>query len=122
MGLWSISEDEHFNKYRDSKIDGSFVAILNYGNSDVTNLFDELKNTTDELEEKIVYNNIKEFLIRDYLAVFLYSPEVLYSIPGNIKGVVWKELLFDLSDRFFNIHKWYHTEEEIWKTLIPQYN
>ena len=69
-----------------------------------------------------MYNNIKEFLIRDYLAVFLYSPDVLYIIPKNIKGVERKELIFDLSDRFFNINKWYQKEEEIWKTLIPQYN
>ena len=122
--LWGyeVSSRLELKNIWNSNINDSLAATINYGNSDINKLFKDLKETPDAQEKENVYNNIKELLIRDNPAVFLYSPDVLYIVPQYIKGVERKELIFNLSDRFFNIHKWYKQEEEIWKTLIPDHN
>ena len=47
-------------------------------------------------------------------AVFLYSPNYIYTVPDKLKETSMGQIISP-SDRFLNIHSWYTETENVWK-------
>lgn len=59
---------------------------------------------------------LREFLTaidKDMPAVFLYSPQLAYVVPGRIQGI-GAGTLTTASDRFLSVHEWYRDTERVW--------
>lgn len=59
---------------------------------------------------------LEEFLTiidKEMPAVFLYSPQLAYVVPGRIQGI-GAGTLSTASDRFLSVHKWYRDTERVW--------
>jgi len=77
-----------------------------YENKEVDKLLEEARQTVDEGQRKEKYQKIQEILLKDAPAVFLYSPDYLYSVSKEIKGI--KEgIIKDPSKRFTGIEEWF---------------
>jgi len=77
-----------------------------YENKEVDKLLEEARQTVDEGQRKEKYQKIQEILLEDAPAVFLYSPDYLYSVSKEIKGI--KEgIIKDPSKRFTGIEEWF---------------
>ena len=70
---------------------------------------------------EMVYADIKEEMVRDTPAIFLYSPHFLYILPDGISGVGAEKdntnRFNHPSDRFNTVHTWYTQKEHIWNFL-----
>lgn len=60
------------------------------------------------------YQEFQEILLGSAPAVFLYSPDYIYYIDKNIKGVNTK-IIAEPSKRFSNIKNWYIKTDRTWK-------
>ena len=105
-----------------SRIETSLSALLRYGNSEINDLFADFEKSVDKGEQKKIYNSIKEFLIRDEPAAFVYSPKILYLVPKTIYGIKEDKRMYQRSDRFLDIQNWYEKKEKVWKILIKKHN
>ncbi len=76
------------------------------------------------LKDSLMATN-KESLVKDFAiisneinndspVVFLYSPDYIYAVNKNLKGISASNI-GNGGDRFSNIHKWYIETDKIWK-------
>mgnify|MGYP000750596946 CR=1 FL=1 len=70
-----------------------------------------------EKEKDKIYSQFSEIIQRDIPAVFIYSPEFMYVVPDKIQGINLKDIT-TISDRFYNIEKWYIQTEKVWKVFV----
>lgn len=85
-----------------------------YENKIGDKLLEEARTSNDP---KIRSENLQEFqeiLIEDAPAVFLYSPDYLYFVSKEIKGINTK-IITDPSKRFSDVENWYVKTKRAWK-------
>ncbi len=73
-----------------------------YENEDVDVLLEETRKSID----KDLLEDFQEILIKDFPALFLYSPNYTYAVSEKIKGIEGDKII-NPSKRFSNIEKWY---------------
>ncbi|MBU2635210.1 peptidoglycan-binding protein [Patescibacteria group bacterium] len=85
-----------------------------YENSEADKLLEENRKTSDpEIRaEKLVL--FQDVLIEDVPCVFIYSPDFVYAVSKEIKGVEIKKIT-DPSRRFIGIENWYIKTKRAWK-------
>ena len=118
---YNLINKQSLERIWDSSRPDSLATILHYSNSDINDLFTKLRNTVDKGDRKKIYNSIKEFLIRDEPAAFIYSPKILYLVPKTIYGIEEDKRIYKRDDRFSDIHNWYEKSEQVWKILIKKH-
>ncbi|MFC1663910.1 ABC transporter substrate-binding protein [Patescibacteria group bacterium] len=77
-----------------------------YENKDVDTLLEKARASQDLDARKEYLQEFQEILIEDAPAVFLYSPDYLYFVSKEIKGINMK-MIVDPSKRFSEIKSWY---------------
>jgi len=85
-----------------------------YENSEADKLLEENRKTSDpeiRAEKLQAFQNI---LIQDVPCIFLYSPDYIYSVSKEIKGIEIKKIT-DPSKRFVGIENWYIKTKRAWK-------
>ena len=105
--------------WHSSQRGSSGLNIANYVNSKVDKLLEDARTSFDEKEKNKIYSQFNEVIQRDIPAVFIYSPEFMYVVPDKIQGINLKDIT-TISDRFYNIEKWYIQTEKVWKIFVKQ--
>ncbi len=85
-----------------------------YENSEADKLLEENRKTSDmeiRAEKLVLFENV---LIEDVPCVFLYSPDFIYTVSKEIKGIEIKKIT-DPSKRFVGIENWYIKTKRAWK-------
>jgi len=90
------------------------LNIAMYASSKTDKILEEIIKTTDPEIRRQKYRAFEEEVRKDAPAVFIYSPEFIYVVSKNLKGLNLNNLTLP-SDRFLEIHKWYVETERIWK-------
>lgn len=85
-----------------------------YENGEADKLLEENRKTSDpeiRAEKLVLFQNI---LIKDVPCVFIYSPDFVYAISKEIKGIEIKKIT-DPSKRFVGVENWYIKTKRAWK-------
>ena len=90
------------------------LNLAMYENKDCDKLLEEARKSLNETERKEKLEKFQDILIEDAPAVFLYSPDYLYFVSKEIKGIKAKTII-DPSKRFSGIEDWYVKTKRAWK-------
>lgn len=85
-----------------------------YDNKEADKLLEEARQILDEKKRLEKYRIFQDIIIKDAPAVFLYSPDYLYLVSKEIKGIKTK-IVADPSKRFIDIENWYVKTKRSWK-------
>ena len=91
---------------------GLNVAI--YTNTKVDKILEDAAITIDEQSRIKKYAQFEDEIKKDMPAVFLYSPNFIYVVSDNIKGLSIDHIISP-ANRFLNIYSWYTQTENVWK-------
>jgi peptide/nickel transport system substrate-binding protein len=90
------------------------LNIAMYTNSKVDKILEDASITTDETSRIKKYAQFEEEIQKDMPAVFLYSPEFIYVVEKDLKGISIDHASSP-SDRFLNSFSWYLKTDNIWE-------
>ena len=90
------------------------LNIAMYTNAKVDKILEEVSTTTDENLRVKKYIQFESEIKKDIPAVFLYSPNFIYVISKDLKGINMDNINSS-SNRFLNVFSWYLKTDEIWK-------
>jgi peptide/nickel transport system substrate-binding protein len=90
------------------------LNVAMYTNAKVDKILEDALVTTSEQDRIKKYAQFEDEIKKDMPAVFLYSPNFIYVMPSNIKGLSINHLISP-KDRFTNVYLWYTETENIWK-------
>lgn len=93
------------------------LNIAVYTNSKADKLLEEARTTLDAKKRLEKFVAFEQEISKDIPAVFLYSPDFIYSIPKKIKNFSIKNMTTP-SERFSNVHSWNIETENVWKIFI----
>jgi ABC-type transport system substrate-binding protein len=85
-----------------------------YEDKDADKLLEDARQILDEKERQQKLEKFQNILIGDAPCVFLYSPNYIYFVSSQVKGVQEK-MITDPSKRFTNIENWYLKQKRVWK-------
>ncbi|MEK7584953.1 MAG: ABC transporter substrate-binding protein [Patescibacteria group bacterium] len=89
------------------------LNIALYTNASVDKMLEELKASLPNQDREEAYAKIAAEIVKDTPVVFLYTPDFIYLLPSELKGVAI-EGLGNPAERFMNVHDWYLKTEKVW--------
>lgn len=89
------------------------LNISLYANNKVDALLEEIRESSKIKDLSEMYKSLALEINKDQPAIFLYQPDFLYAIPGNLKGVQLP-VITSPSDRFADIYRWYIKTDRVW--------
>ena len=90
------------------------LNLAEYENKNADKLLEEARQTLNPEVQRQKYEKFQDILIEDAPVVFLYSPDYLYPVNKEIKGINAK-FIVDPSKRFAGIEEWYIKTKRAWK-------
>lgn len=90
------------------------LNVASYTNAKVDKLLENGSATLDEQGRTKEYLQFEDEIKKDVPAVFLYSPNFIYVVSPNLKGLSLNHLNTP-KDRFANVYLWYTKTENVWK-------
>lgn len=90
------------------------LNIAGYTNTKADKYLSDARATSDDKKRISLYQSFEKEVAKDIPAIFLYSPDLIYVVPKNIKGISLGGLISP-SERFSNIEQWYIETENIWQ-------
>jgi peptide/nickel transport system substrate-binding protein len=120
--LLNIDPDP-FSFWHSSQQKDPGLNLAVYSNSKVDAILQDARQDLDPVSRGKKYEQFSQIIIDDLPAIFLYSPDYLYPVSNQIKGVDFKIApqengngrLFVPSDRFSEIEKWYFKTKRVWE-------
>lgn len=103
-----------FSFWHSSQRNDPGLNIAMYTNSKVDKLLENARVEQDKEKRSKKYADLQKEISNDTPAVFIYSPEFLYTVPPKVKGLIVDSVTLP-SDRFINIYKWYIDTDKVWK-------
>lgn len=91
---------------------GLNVAL--YTNSKVDAVLSDIRGTNDDSRRSDDYIALDRLITDDLPAIFLYSPDFIYVVPKNLKGIILDSVATP-SDRWNSIANWYLNTEKVWR-------
>jgi ABC-type transport system substrate-binding protein len=95
------------------------LNITGYSNPKVDTLLEKLRTETDPHARMQDLAQVNQLISADYPAVFIESPDFVYSVPNDLKGVILSQITAP-SDRFATVVNWYRRTESVWPFLLRQ--
>ncbi len=92
------------------------LNITSYSNSSVDKLLESLRTETDPATRLKDLAAINQDIAADYPAAFIESPDFVYVVPNDLKGVILPQITSP-SDRFATVATWYRLTESVWPFL-----
>lgn len=90
------------------------LNLSQYTNSKADKFLVDARSTSDRGKKTEALQGLEKEITNDVPAIFLYSPDFVYLVPKQLKGVSI-ETITSGSDRFLDAHKWYMDTEYVWK-------
>jgi ABC-type transport system substrate-binding protein len=103
-----------FPFWHSSQIDGGLLNLSNFKNEDIDKILLEARETIDRNLRIEKLKEFEEIILKEKPAVFLFTPDLHYFVAKEIKGVNGGKI-FEISERFSEIEKWYQKEKRILK-------
>ena len=103
-----------FPFWHSSQVEDPGLNLAEYKNKNVDKLLEDNRQSLDEEERKSKLEQAQEIIVSDAPAVFLYSPQYLYLVSENVRGINNK-IIADSSKRFSGIETWYTKTKRVWK-------
>lgn len=107
-------ESDLFAFWHSSQRNDPGLNVAMYTNSKVDKILEDAFTTTDEDSRIKKYAQCEAEIKKDMPAVFLYSPDFIYVVSKDLKGISLNKIISP-SDRFLNSYLWYVNTEDIWK-------
>jgi peptide/nickel transport system substrate-binding protein len=107
-------ESDLFAFWHSSQRKDPGLNVAMYTNAKVDKILEDASITIDEQARIKKYIQFEDEIQKDMPAVFLYSPNFIYVVSKNIKGLSIDHIISP-SDRFSNIYLWYTETENVWK-------
>jgi peptide/nickel transport system substrate-binding protein len=93
------------------------LNITSYSNPAVDTLLDSYRAESDPVQQAKDLTLINQDISADYPAAFIESPDFVYSVPNDLKGVILPQITAP-SDRFATVATWYRRTESVWPFLV----
>ncbi len=90
------------------------LNVAMYTNARVDKILEDAFVTIDEKSRIKKYAQFEDEIRKDMPAVFLYSPNFIYVVAKNLKGLNVGHVTSP-ANRFSNVYEWYIEEDNVWK-------
>ena len=90
------------------------LNVAMYTNPKVDKILEDAFITIDEQQRIKKYAQFETEIKKDMPAIFLYSPNFIYTVPNNLQGFYINHITSP-ADRFLDIYSWYTETENVWK-------
>lgn len=100
--------------WHSSQVKDPGLNLAKYDNKSADKLLESARTSSDQEERSKKYGEFQALVIEDAPALFLYSPDYIYYVSKNIKGID-VDTIADPAKRFANINEWYVKTERVWK-------
>ena len=107
-------ESDLFAFWHSSQRKDPGLNIAMYTNAKVDKILEDASTTTDEMSRIKKYAQFETEIEKDMPAIFLYSPELIYVVSKDLKGISIDHITSS-SDRFLNSYSWYLKTDDIWE-------
>ncbi len=87
-----------------------------YTNIAVDDILSDIRTTLDVEDRSSLYVSLESEIRRDYPAVFLYAPRLVYAVPHTLKGVI-PGPIDEGAERFMNVYEWHFGTRSVVTTL-----
>lgn len=94
---------------------GLNVAL--YTNAKVDKILEDAFITVNPEARIKKYSQFEEEIKKDMPAVFVYSPNFIYVVSKNLKGLNMDHIISP-TDRFANVYLWYTQTDHVWKIFV----
>lgn len=89
------------------------LNIALYANKTVDALLENARGSADQKARMAALQKIENIVSADYPAAFIYAPDFIYAVPGDLRGVLLPQIVTP-SDRFATVASWYRATESVW--------
>lgn len=93
------------------------LNIALYANATVDKALTSLRSSQDPAERASLYRTLRNELRADIPAVFLYTPDFVYSVPNDIMGLRLG-FIEAPSDRFSGAAQWHRETDLVWPLFV----
>ena len=107
-------ESDLFAFWHSSQRKDPGLNVAMYTNATVDKILENASITLDETSRNKLYAQFEAEIKKDMPAVFLYSPNFIYVVSNNLKGLSIEHITSP-ADRFSNVYSWYTETENVWK-------
>jgi peptide/nickel transport system substrate-binding protein len=113
------SESDLFAFWDSSQRKDPGLNVAMYTNANVDKLLEDATVTVDAQTRIQKYTQAENNINKDMPAVFLYSPDFIYVVSKNLKGLDIEHITTP-QDRFANIWQWYTETDNVWKIFAKE--
>ena len=89
------------------------LNIAQYANKTVDGLLERARGSGDKEQRTADLQKIQNTIAADYPAAFIYAPDFIYSVPSDVKGVAFPQIITP-ADRFASVAQWYRKTDSVW--------
>lgn len=94
------------------------LNIALYVNKTVDDLLEEARKESDATKRLAILQKINDTIAGEYPAVFIESPDFIYTVPETLSGVALPQIATP-KDRFAGVEAWYRKTEKVWPIFAP---
>ena len=95
------------------------LNITSYSNPAVDALLEKVRGESNPTARAADLAQINQLIAADYPAAFIESPDFVYVVPNDLKGVILPQITAP-ADRFASVATWYRRTESVWPFLARQ--
>ncbi|MBI5405527.1 peptide ABC transporter substrate-binding protein [Candidatus Kaiserbacteria bacterium] len=89
------------------------LNIALYANKTVDALLEAVRGSSDAKARAANLQKTEDIVASEYPAAFLYAPDFIYAVPGDLRGVVLPQIITP-ADRFASVVSWYRKTDAVW--------
>ncbi len=93
------------------------LNIALYTNLTADKILEKIQSSQDSIKNEEYYKELKQEIVRDVPAIFLFSPKVLYLVREDVKNIILDNVIYR-QERFSGVHKWYIETDKVWKFFV----
>lgn len=112
-------ESDLFAFWHSSQRTDPGLNIAGYNSRAADKLLEAARIEQDPAVRANEYQQFEKIIEKDAPAAFVYSPNFIYIVPHDLKGLTAGSLTVP-SERLNTIYLWYRESEKVWKLFLPK--